>query len=175
MLRDLLVDILSISHYFNDSSAFIRLDPQAYQEMLILLCYRILHRKSLLDEGFANVNEHACYLGLIALVTKLLFQYGRPQKFPYSLLVKSLRQAIEGSLGNELIKKTTCLWLLFLAGPSVFDDAEWTQFKPRIRILFSSLHIDSWETANQKISILPWINAVHNNPGEELWQEITAK
>ena len=172
VLRDVLIDLLSISHFFNDSRVFVKLDPYAYQEILIVVCYQLLHRNPLLRAGFGDVNENACYLGLLAIVTKLLFQHGRSQRFPYNLLAERLRHAIKSSLSHKLVEETTCLWVLFVAGISVFGDTDWMGLIPDIRTLLSRLNIDSWENARDKIKALPWINAVHDKPGRELWQAV---
>jgi hypothetical protein len=166
---------MSISHFFNDSHVFVKLDPYAYQEILIVVCYQLLHRNPLLREGFKDVNENACYLGLLALVTKLLFQYGQSRRFPYNLLAERLRHAIKSSLSNKLVEETTCLWLLFVAGISVFGDTDWMSLMPQIRTLLSGLNMDAWENARKKIKTLPWIDAAHDKPGKELWQAIVCE
>ena len=90
-LRDVLVDLMSVSRLFNDDRAFVRLDPYAYQEILISVCYRLLHRHPLVCDGPWNDNENACYLGLLALATTLLFQYSRSRRLSYDLLAEKLR------------------------------------------------------------------------------------
>ena len=170
VLQGLLIDLMSISHFFNDSHVFVKLDPYAYQEILIALCYRLLHHNPLLREGFGDLNEDACYLGLLALVTKLLFQHGRSRRFPYDLLAKRLRHTIQSSLISRQVEETTCLWLLFVAGISVFSDTDWIWLMPQIRSLLTELDIDSWENARNRIKTLPWIDTVHDQAGKELWQ-----
>lgn len=175
VLRDVLIDLMSISYFFNDSHVFVKLDPYAYQEILIVVCYQLLQRNPLLCEGFEDVNENACHLGLLVLVTKLLFQHGRSRKFPYHLLLERVRFSIQSSLSNKLVAETTRLWLLFVAGISVFGDTKLMLLMPQIRILLSGLNIDSWENARKTIKTLPWIDAVHDKPGKELWQTIVCE
>ncbi|OBT41127.1 hypothetical protein VE00_08521 [Pseudogymnoascus sp. WSF 3629] len=37
VLRGVFIDLMSISHFFNDSRVFVKLDPYAYQEILIIM------------------------------------------------------------------------------------------------------------------------------------------
>jgi hypothetical protein len=170
-LRDVLVDLMGVSRFFNDDRAFVRLDPYAYQEILISVCYRLLHRHPLVGDGLENSNENACYLGLLALVTTLLFQYGRSRQLSYDLLAEKLRAAIENALSNKL-EETTFIWLLFSSGISVFGATDWAWLIPQIKALLFTLNINSWRTARDKIKTLPWIDAAHDKPGKELWQAV---
>jgi hypothetical protein len=169
-LRDVLVDLLSVTRLFNDSRTFVRLDPYSYQEILISVCYRLLHHHQLAGDGPKNDNENACYLGLLALATTLLFQYGRSQRLQYGLLAGKLRIIIGRVLSNKLVEETTLLWLLFTGGISVFNTTDWEWLVPQIKALLSSLNIHDWLAARDKIKTLPWIDVAHDKPGKELWQ-----
>jgi hypothetical protein len=171
-LRGVFVDLMSISCLFNDGGREVRLDPFAYQEILISVCYRLLHHHPLGGDGYDNDNENACYLGLLALVSTLFFYYRQPRRLPYDLLAERLRHGIERALCNKLVEGTTLLWLLFAGGISVFDDSDQAWLIPRIKTLLTTLNINSWRTARSKIRTLPWIDVAHNKPGEELWQAV---
>jgi hypothetical protein len=169
-LRDVFVDLMSVSRLFNDDRAFVRLDPYAYQEILISVCYRLLHLHPLLSDGPENHNEKSCYLGLLALVTTLLFQYGRSRRLSYDLLAEKLRNTIESVLSNQLVEETTILWLLFAGGISVFGAPDRAWLIPRIKTLIITLNIDTWRIVRDKIKTLFWIDAAHDKPGKELWE-----
>ena len=169
-LRDVLVDLMSVTRLFNDSRTFVRLDPYNYQDILISVCYRLLHRYQLGGDGPESDNENACYLGLLSLATTLLFQYGLARRLQYSLLAEKLRIIIGRVSSNKSVEETTLLWLLFTGGISVFDvtDREW--LVPQIKALLSSLNIHDWLATRDKIKTLPWIDAAHDKLGKELWQ-----
>lgn len=166
------MDLISVSRFFNDDRAFVRLDPYAYQEILISVYYRLLHRHPLASNGSENSNENACYLGLLALMTTLLFQHGRSRRLPYDLLAEKLHNAIESALNNKLVEETTFLWLLFAGGISIFGATDWVWLIPQIKTILFTLNIDSWQTARDKIKTLPWIDEAHDKPGKELWQAV---
>jgi hypothetical protein len=169
-LRGVLVDLLSVTRLFNDSRTFVRLDPYSYQDILISVCYRLLHRYQLAGDGPENDNENACYLGLLALATTLLFQYGRSRRLQYDLLAGKLRIIIGRVLSNRSVEETTLLWLLFTGGISVFNTTDLEWLVPQIKAILSSLHIHDWLAARDKIKTLPWIDVCHDKPGKELWQ-----
>jgi hypothetical protein len=171
-LRQVFVDLMSISRLFNDKHAVVRLDPYAYQEILISVCYRLTHHHPLAGDGYENDNENACYIGLLALTSTLLFNYNQPRRLAYDLLAKKLRNAIERALYNKLVEETTFLWLLFAAGISVFNASDQAWLIPQIKTLLCTLNIDSWPTARSKIKTLPWIDAAHETSGKELWQAV---
>jgi hypothetical protein len=171
-LRGVLVDLLSSSGLFNDDRRFVKLDPFAYQEILISICYRLLHHHPLGGDGYENDNENACYLGLLALISTIFFYYRQPQQQPYDLLAERFRHGIERALGNKLVEETTLLWLLFTGGISVFDDSDHAWLIPQIKTLLSTLNINNWRTARSKIKTLPWIDVAHDKLGEELWQAV---
>ena len=171
-LREVLVDLLSISCLFNDDRRVVRLDPFAYQEILISICYRLLHRHPLAGDGYDNDNENACYLGLLALISTLFFYYRQPRQLPYDLLAERLRHGIERALCNNLVEDTTLLWLLFAGGISVFDDSDQAWLIPQIKILLFTLDINNWRAARSRIKTLPWIDVAHDEPGEKLWQAV---
>ena len=171
-LREVFLNFISICCHFNDDRAFVKLDPYVYQEILISVCYRLLYRSPLASSNLENNDENACCLGLLALVITLLFSDHRSRRLSYDLMAGKLHNAIECALSNKLLEETTLLWLLFTGGVSVFDATDWAWLIPKIKTLLFTLKIDSWQTARDKIKILPWINAAHDTPGKELWQAV---
>lgn len=168
-LRKIFVDLMDVSRYFNNGSAF-RLDGYEYQEILISVCYRLLHHYPLAGSGPENNNENACYLGLLALVSMLLFQHHHHRQSQYELLAEKLRNAIERESCNKLMEETTLLWLLFAGGISVFGVTYRTWLIPQIKTTLSTLKVYSWQSARDKIKTCPWVDAAHDKLGEELWQ-----
>ena len=171
-LRGVLVDLMSISCLFNDDRRFVRLDPFEYQDILISVCYRLLHHHPLGGDGYEKDNENACHLGLLALISTIFFYYRQPQRQPYDLLAKRMQHGIERALCNKSVEKITLLWLLFAGGISVFNDGDHAWLIPQIKTLLSTLNINNWRTARSKIKTFPWIDTAHDKLGEELWQAV---
>jgi hypothetical protein len=67
---------------------------------------------------------------------------------------------------------TTSLWLLFVGGISVFNAIDRVWLLPQITTSLFTLDIGSWSTARDKIRKFPWIDAIHDKLGQELWQAV---
>ncbi len=169
-LRCVVVDLMSISRLLNGSRMCFRLEPYAFQDILVSVCYRLLHHHPAAGDRPENDNENACHLGLLAFMTTLLFQHGRSQRLSYKLLAEKLRNGIRDTSSNVTMEETIFLWLPFIGGISVFRAVDRPWLLPLIKTRLFALNIDSWRIARDKIRKLPWIDAVHDRPGRELWQ-----
>ncbi|RDW56707.1 hypothetical protein BP6252_14028 [Coleophoma cylindrospora] len=106
VLRCVVVDLMSISCLFNDDRMRFRLEPDAYQEVLISVSYRLLHRYPLAGDRADRNNDNACHIGLLALITTMIFKHGRHRQNPYDILTEKLRDAVKFTLDKESIDET---------------------------------------------------------------------
>jgi hypothetical protein len=170
VLLGVIVDLMSACTLINSNQNCLKLEPYAYQEILISIGYRLLHRYPLTGNKPDNDNENAWRLGILAFLTTVLFQHGRSQTISYGILSRNLRRAIEDTSSNE-IKESTFLWLLFIGGVSIFDVTDkWLLC--RIKKCLSTLRIDSWQSAREAVRNLPWIDAFHDKRGQDIWQAL---
>lgn len=170
VIRGVFLDLTRVSRLLDRDRSCFRLEPLTYQEILISVVYRLLYRCPLAEDRLDSVNDNACHLGILALMTTLFFQHGRRLRISYALLAKKIRNATETMASQGLMGSTMFLWLLFVGGISVFDAKDRDWLLPRIRECLSIHDIDNWEHARQRIRELPWFNAVHDKPAEELWK-----
>jgi hypothetical protein len=174
-LRDVVVDLVSACILINDDQNCFFLEPFAYQEILISVCYRLLHRYPLASNGPSNKNEKAIYLGVLAWMTTVLFQHGRSLRLSYDILQRNIRDFIDGISGSDIIDPTIFLWLLFLSGLTTSDVNNRDWLLPPIKKCLFTLNIDSWPSVHESIGKLPWLNIFHNKRGQELWQALIWK
>ena len=170
-LRRIMMDFMTVSTLLNSDLSRSKMDPYAFQEIFISLCYRLLHLYPLSGQRPSNEVDNAYYLGLLALLTTFLFQHG-PRRLPYHLLAAKLRSVVTLKAEGTALTDTGLLWLLLVGGISVFGDEDKICILSRTKACFSSLNIDSWESALKEITKYPWINAVHSKAGQTLWKEI---
>jgi hypothetical protein len=168
--RYIFVDFMSLSRLLNCSRTPFRMDPYAYQEVLISLLYRLLHHSSLNRGEFEINNEYACHLGLLATISTLFFQYGRFERIPYDLLGVRLQKAIDATSRNDQKRESFLLWLLFIGGISVLGNKDRTLLYYQIKTCTSVLNVDNWLAARDEIKKYPWIDKAHDKAGQELWQ-----
>lgn len=173
---------MSVSRLLNYNPAYFRFEPFAYQEVLISVCYRLLHRHPLADNELENGDgsethyQKLCHLGLLALMTTLLFRYKAFRRLSYPLLAERLRNAIDEASSNRLANDPMLLWFLFVGGVSVFMDADTRRWlSPHIKTCLSGLSIDGWPAARNQVRKFPWIDIVHDDLGHELWQAIMSE
>jgi hypothetical protein len=165
-------DMMNFSALLNSDHTCFKFEPFAYQDILISGCYRLLNRYPLAGDRPETSNDNALYLGLLALVTTMLFQHGRALRLTYDLLAEKLRGAIRDTSTNGPMEETTLLWLLFIGGISVFGPNDRSWLLLQIKKCLFALKISSWEAALDTIKSLPWIDAIHENRGQELWQSV---
>lgn len=161
-----------VCRLFNDDRAGFRMEPLTFQELILSVLYRLLHRFPLADGGPEDAIENACYLGLLGMMSLFLFQYGRTQRLSYELLVRRIRDGIENTPQNAPIEKNLLLWLCFTSGICILERKERTWLIPQIKTCLSTLNIQSWQAACNRIKTFPWIDAIYDGPGQELWQEV---
>ena len=170
-IRNVFEDLMTVSRLFNDNP-LIRLDPWEWQELLISIYYRLLNRYPLASDYFRNDHENAYYLGMLALMSTIFFNYGKFRRLPYDLLASKLHAAIEKALCNKALEESTILWLFFVGGISIFGADNWAWLSQELKSLLLALNIDSWSTARSRIKSFPWIDVAHDKAGEKLWQAL---
>ena len=174
-LQQVFKDLMSVSCLLNHNTACFRLEPFAYQEILLSVCYRLVHRYPLAHKGYGYGNDHEelLYLGLLAFMTTLLFQHAF-RRLSYPLLTERLCSAIERSLNRGSMNDQMTLWLLVVGGISVFDNADnraW--LVSHVKRYLSKLQIGTWSALRDEICDFPWFNMVHEDPGHDLWQALS--
>lgn len=170
-LRGVFVDLMSVCDLLNNSHGCFKLEPFVFQEILISVCYRLLHQYPLAGNRPANDDESACQLGILALLTTMIFQNGRSPRISYDLMAERLRNTITSISNNCVTEEVTFLWLLFVVGISVFQVTGRTWLLPIIKKCVSTLGLGSWQAARDRFRAYPWIDAIHDELGQELWQE----
>ncbi|KAK6539159.1 hypothetical protein TWF694_009403 [Orbilia ellipsospora] len=163
-------DLLCVSRFFDAShDAHPKLEPFAFQEVLISASYRILSAYPLATERPSNSSENACQLGLLAMMTTMLIRSAHHEKLCYLLIANLLKSAIDALLYDPKTDQAFLLWLLFMAGISVPDVQYDEWLLPQIKKCADKLDLDTWVSANQSLTVYPWIRLFHQAPGEELW------
>jgi hypothetical protein len=171
-IASVVADMMSVSNLFNNNHTSFKFEADTYQEILISICYRLLHAYPLGEDRPEISQEYVFPLGLLALMTTMLFQHGRSQTLSYDLLAALLRNLLLDKEIRPPIEEQIFLWLLFVGGISVFgaEDRDWLVH--RIKISLRAMNVSSWKDALNEIKRFPWISVVHDGPGEQLWKAV---
>lgn len=97
----------------------------------------------------------------------VLLHYGTRRILDFGLVVQCFKSVVENA--TEAHNDNMTLWLLIMGGI-------WTSHHPldgwleaRIKIAVERLCILEWKDARAAIQKLPWIDILHNQPGEAFW------
>jgi hypothetical protein len=165
-LRQIVVDLLQTTDLLRNDPARFKLHPNAYQELLISVSYRLSSLQLATDSL-----DYTIQLGLTSLTTTLLFM-NLSSKSLYPHLQSQLQNLLQNKSQVQLLNGPVRLWLLFAGGISVLDDEDKTWLIPQIRRCLADLRIDDWQGAKVALRVLPWFDALHDSLGYELYKVI---
>ncbi|KAK6331200.1 hypothetical protein TWF696_003265 [Orbilia brochopaga] len=166
-------DLVCAARYLNDTQGGPRLRPLEFQELLISVCYRLLHAHPLMDERPANIAEDACHLALLALMTTMLIRPAIHQSWPSYALVTDLLRCAVRAMGDSEEDDEFMLWLLFAGGISVLDARREAWLAERLGRCTAAMGVESWAAAREILARFPWIGYFHDGLGEDLWNSLS--
>jgi hypothetical protein len=169
-LQEIFRDISSVSHILAHN--VIKLEPFAFQEIVISVLNRLLHLYPLYKSGLENEIDRLFYLTLLAFMSTMLFQPGRRKRLPYELLAKRFRTVVIGMSRSDLVSEPMLLWILHVGVISVLQENDLVWVVPWIKSIASSLDIRDWQSAQEQLYKYPWIRVFHDGPGQKLWDTI---
>ncbi|KAF6835652.1 hypothetical protein CPLU01_04122 [Colletotrichum plurivorum] len=166
--RQFVGDVESFAETLRQAEMGSKVAPHDFQGMVISVCYRLL-RFQHLEGHLLNVEQEACFTGLVAFASSLLLQFGRQRHLRYDLLSRRLKQSLFGVQFDPGFPPSAILWLLVLGGISVFEVEEHVWLLPTILELSQRMGLRDWGSAHVDLLKFPWIDAIHNGKGEALW------
>ncbi|KIX04844.1 uncharacterized protein Z518_05715 [Rhinocladiella mackenziei CBS 650.93] len=172
--QDVLFDVLSLAWLLNATSKHAnRLDGFLLHETITLLGYRIIHLSPLGGSRPVERLENKLHLGLITFVATFLLSITR--KLPeFCLLSRLLRSAAQEDLEEDEENQEVLLWTLFLGRASIFKKSDDSWLIPRMTEITSALGYSNWKDISRTLRKFPWVNALHDRPGQALWQKTVA-
>ncbi|KAI1816352.1 hypothetical protein GGS20DRAFT_538637 [Poronia punctata] len=169
-LRGVVTDALNLTHLLREQENRIRkLEPAAFQSTIIYFGYRLIeidlfHQDFTADNSF----DKLIHLALIGFMNTFWLGIGwQIVKFP--LMMERFRQAAQYSLSPCLNGQKTLLWALFIGRMSLATTADDSWMIPKIRMLADQLRLRSWPEVSGILQEFPWVNVVHQGPGQKLW------
>lgn len=171
-LRRVFMDFMTLSALLNYKPDCFKPEPAAFQDALISVSYRLLHNYTSAGTGTDSSTEHVFRLGLLSLLTTIIYQFN-PRRLTYDVLAERFRAAVEIALDTACLDYTTSLWLLFIGGITVFEKSDMPWLLSRMRTNPLLRTITSWESTRDAFGKLPWMKAINDVPGRELWNAAT--
>ena len=173
-LSRIMLSIVSFARLLNtrERDGQTKLDPLSYTATLVSLLYRLIEfaplgqSRSIVGEPYDDM----VHLTMLAFMTTLLPNFGSDSSS--HLLSDLLESAIQklhiASADNQNSEFSLLLWTLFIGGISVLKRKD-----HRRLILQTCEHLDlnDWPTVHRQLCVFPWIHALHDLPGQYLWED----
>jgi hypothetical protein len=168
-LQDLVLDIGSFSWLLNaGTSRGTKLDGYTFHDTLLLIGYRLVDIGPLGGPRTTNCLENMVQLGLFSLLAVFMRKLGGDlPTFP--LLAELTRSAVQGHLDEDEDSQAMLLWVMLIGRVTIFVESDDIWLIPKVQCTASALGLETWEALRRAISKYPWINAVHDKPGQALW------
>ena len=171
-LFEVLVDVTALCHLFNGDLRPGSVDLVTYQEIVISICYRLLRFRSLAESNRLLDEHSVLHLGLTLFVMTIFLHHGSRKVLSFKLVPQILLDICSESTDER--NDYMLFWLLIIGGIWTSSDACGSRLIPHIKETAGKMGIECWEDAQGVLQKLPWIGAVHNGPGETLWNRLAA-
>lgn len=169
-LYSVLSDLVGLCWLLNNNPHQPILDFLVFEDIFVSICYRLLQFRSLNDARTQSDSQTVHHLGLLMFTMGTFFQLNRTRIIDF----RRVSLCFKDFLGSELctLENDATLWLMVLGGMCHLgdDDMGWIAWK--IRQLVQRQGLNSWESVRSSLCKLPWIHAIHEQPGRELWNRV---
>ncbi|KAF2812783.1 uncharacterized protein BDZ99DRAFT_555576 [Mytilinidion resinicola] len=173
-LQKLLAAMTDLAGLLNDASAGRRptLNAQKFHDTVILLGYRLVQISPLGGPRPSNRLDNAVHLGLALFLMTLLRRLDR-RIVEIPLLSQLARSAAEENFDDGRESQELLLWVLSIGGASVFTYTDDAWLAPKLLETTHALSLHTWEDVRRTVVKFPWINALHDNPSQSLYERVS--
>ena len=169
-LHDVLSDLMGLCWFVNHHPQQPQFAFLLFEEIFVSVCYRLLQFRTLNESRIQRDSQTEYHLGLLLFMVGSCFQMKGKRIVDFRLVSMCFKEFLDSEL--VLLGNDSTLWLMVLGGMCSLgeDDMDWIAGK--IRQLAQARGIHSWEDAQSSICRFPWIHAVHDQSGRELWNRV---
>ncbi|KAG5665381.1 hypothetical protein KAF25_009506 [Fusarium avenaceum] len=170
VLGEALLDTMGICRLVNEHLEKKPLDIIEFQEALISICYRLLYFRTLNESRTRHDIQSAYHIGLMIFMVSIHWHNYQSRLSKPGHIAGRVKE-VEGMLDEH--EDEFALWLLVLGGISISvkDDRAW--MLSGLRDKASVLGVTTWDEARRYLVKFPWINVIHDEPSQKLWEEVT--
>jgi len=168
-LLDVFSNVVALAYLLNNHHKLkIEMNVYSFQDIAISISYRLIRVRSLAGERPDNELENVLHLALTAFITPLFLTASTAP-----LLPQLLQEAAQNYQQHDSESRKIMLWVLFIGKSSfVFTNLHESWMIPMIAEASLNLGLRGWTDVHSVLSQFPWINLVHNNAGQELWEKV---
>jgi len=173
-LECIAADVSTVADFLNAETKQRKLDPAAYQDLVIDLGYRLLESRPPCGSQGHDTLQAALHLALTAFMTTFVLQFGHQRRIRFNDLSVRLKHSLRGSWASEPGNTSFLLWALIVGGISEFGPTDYSWLLPGIRQTAGELGIRGWESILHVLSQYPWVSVLHDVAARRLWHLLRA-
>jgi hypothetical protein len=170
-MDDIMVDIFGICSFYNTNLPHTTLDITLFLEIEASVCYRLL-RFHPLGSPWSDAGglDAAYHIGVTGLMMSMLLRFDKRRALDYSLVTRCLWHVLDGPSLDES-KHELKLWVMMMGGLWISGEDNVDLLASRIRATSQRLGLETWPAVLGRVAKFPWIHALHDEPGRELWEK----
>lgn len=168
-LHNVIIDSICVCKLFNHEIGNRQIDLVTFQEMVYSICYRLLNFRRL-DDLSRTPAQAAYHIGLTMIVMSMFLRFDRRRVLDYRLVTCALSDTLDNwptDGDDELL-----LWLMTVGGIWISGELGNEWLHPLIRRTSRKIGIESWDSVLDIVKTFPWLHALHDVPGRELWEAV---
>ncbi|KAE8147057.1 hypothetical protein BDV25DRAFT_169418 [Aspergillus avenaceus] len=163
-------DIMNLCYLLNCDPSQPILDLLGFEETFVSICYRLLRFIPIQDSTCQFDTQTVYHLGLLIFTMTTFFQVGRKQIIHFKALSLRFQNFLDS--GPSELEDSLRLWLLTIAGVWCSKDLNRDLVASKIRLLVQNQGIGGWGELRGFLEKFPWIHALHDQAGLELWNQV---
>ena len=177
-LSHMMLSVASFASILNDreSGDRTKLDPLRYTELLVSLLYRLIDVGPLGQVCYTSgaFHDDLVHFAMLAFMTTLLPKYSSDHfsRFLSGRLNGTIECLHLGSMDTQKSDPSLLLWTLFISGISFF---KYYDYRRLVWETCERLNLHDWSSIRCQLCMFPWINSLHDVPGQCLWEDAKLK
>lgn len=171
-LQACFLDMMDFANLLNSRSNRSKLEPGAFQGMIIFSCYRLLRICSINSSATLDPLSRALYLGLLAFLATLLLQNDRQRRLFYVALREQFIAAVDDLDSIQPIDPGSMAWILLIGGIAILDENSMHRLLPKLFACIARLGSSDWDKISLSLDSFPWIGIIHDKPAVRLLKPI---
>lgn len=170
VLQDVILDVTRICTLFNKYLKTQPLDLLDFQEAIVSICYRLLRFRTLSASRHISDMQSAYHIGLLIFMMTLFLQNNQSRMIKTGFVTSCVKCVLD--TGLEASEDEMTFWLLMLGGMWGLRDDDEGWIISRLQGMALKLGIMTWDRAQKLLGRFPWIDAIHDQPGRKLWDQV---
>lgn len=171
-LHEILLDATCLSNLFNTDPQSLRMEMDMFLEIIISVFSRLTHFDTLRSsKPQTPVLDAVYHIAITMFMMETFLQPDGRQILQFDPVVARFSEIL--SHGVDKLDSHLKLWLLLIGGIWAPNGTNESIVTSGLRDVTQQLGVKSWEDLRGAIQYFPWIKAIHEQRGCDLWNMAT--